>query len=126
MLKKTIAVMDGNGGRKNISEWNYDPKVHTLWDAVDRASDLTRESLKKMKKADVVELLEQHGLEVDKSAPVSDLREQADSVVFVGDIIPAETSGAVPMTDDERHVLADEEAGRVLEPFEEDEEDLLS
>lgn len=89
MHKTAIRVVDPNSesGYKNINKDRYDPEIHTLYvEGRDPQSDAlaaaTKESVAKMKKSDVVELLEAHNIEFDKSAPVADLREKALTHIF--------------------------------------------
>ncbi len=87
MQTPTISIkQDGGDGYCVINEADFDPDKHELFEAgtaVNLEEPLTREVLAKMKKADVIDLLEAHDAVFDKAAVVAELRDLAASVIFV-------------------------------------------
>lgn len=83
MILPTVKVKRNNDrGFRIINESDFDPDKHKLFDG-DASEPLTRDSLAKMKKADVIEVLEAHNAEFDASDKVGELRDLANSIVFV-------------------------------------------
>ena len=76
---------DNDDGFCIINEADFDTDMHEMFEGEAESSggELTRESLAKMKKNDVIEILEAHDAVFDKSAGAAELRELADRVVFV-------------------------------------------
>lgn len=87
----TIRIKFGDSF-KTINESDFDPDSMVPFDApadpvADVGEELTRESIQRMKKGDVRELLEAHGIE-NVPGTVGEMREMAEQIVFVGDIEP--------------------------------------
>lgn len=84
-----VKAEDKARGFKIINARDFTPGVHEMFDDVstdDTPEPVTKESIMKMKKSDVIELLELHGVaEPDTSAKVADLRELLTKVMFVDD-----------------------------------------
>ena len=87
MRLETVTVKrDGMRGLRIINVSDFDPEKHVVFDApVDDDSGITREVVAKMGKADVRELLEAHGVEVEVGAKVDDMRAALSKVMFVDD-----------------------------------------
>lgn len=65
-----------------ILDARFAPKDATISpDAAEAPDSITREDIASMKKADVAELLEAHGIEA--GGKVSEMREQLEAVMFV-------------------------------------------
>lgn len=75
----TITNPAAKSGLTIINKADFDPKRHKLADAPET---ITRESIAKMKKADVLDLLAAHGVEGDGS--LADLRKALTDIMFLG------------------------------------------
>lgn len=64
-----------------INKADFDAQTQTLWQ--EEAQELTRESIAKMKKADVVDLLVLHGFDPDRRRSVAKLRNDLIAVMFI-------------------------------------------
>ena len=76
-----IAREDSASGFAIINASDFDEDAHDLFED---APQLTRDSLAKMSKEDVRDLLEAHGVE-DIPKGVDDMRKLAERVIFLGD-----------------------------------------
>jgi len=105
MAKLPTVKIKFGGSFKTINESDFDPKQMELFEpapdpVADAGEELTRESIRTMKKGDVRELLEAHGIE-EVPSTVAEMREMAEAVVFVGDIEPDAIAPAPEPVDDD-------------------------
>lgn len=85
-----VAAPDTPRGWKIINATDFDTDQHEEWtdgqEAVQQEEgpqEVTRETIGEMAKADVVEMLEAHGVEVNTRQRVETLREQLIALMFV-------------------------------------------
>lgn len=80
----TIKVVNekARGGFMIINESDFDPDVHEPFEADAPAERVTRESIARMRKSDVIDLLEAHGVE-GATGSLKSLRERLIGVMFV-------------------------------------------
>jgi len=69
--------------RKGSLEVESDPEVAQAEPEESQPLDLTRSSLSSMKKADLIDLLESHGVELSGGEKADELRGMAEQVIFV-------------------------------------------
>lgn len=85
MQVPTVKVADDNPrGWKIINASDFDPARHVEYGAPE---PITRDSIAKMKRSDVVALMEAHGVsEADcEGIRVPELRERLTAIMFMGD-----------------------------------------
>ena len=78
---ETITIEGAEGVATRINACDFDPKIHTEYGKQKPAPAITRASIGRMGKADVVELLEAHGCKTNGS--MGKMRERLISVMFV-------------------------------------------
>lgn len=83
MKLETIRIADPNkdGDYITINADDFDPDTHVVFG--EKPAPITRESIMEMSKDDVAELLEAHGVDVDKRRALDTLRAELIQVMFV-------------------------------------------
>lgn len=73
---------DGPRGWHWIDASKYDPNVHDLADEPKLEAPVSADGIQNLNKPEVVQLLEDHGIEFDKRTGVADLRVMLTKTMF--------------------------------------------
>lgn len=97
-MKKTVKIVapGTRNGWKSIGLDEFNPDKHERYVEVPMQEETagqvtTRETVAKMKKAEVVKMLVDHGVQAHPGTPVEDLRTQLAGILLAGEPDPAKT-----------------------------------